>query len=243
MTTFVSRSEWGARSPRNVSRSITPQHGGVTVHYVDAGNIARQNHDECAGQVRAIQNHHMDGKEWSDIAYTYLVCIHDYIFAGRGTGVRTAANGTTSGNQNWYAVCGLVGGADPVPDELVAAYRAAIARLRGAGGAAEEINGHRDHLATSCPGDRLYALVRDDSLDPRQAAVPPWPGVYLSYPPITYHRSVTVWQRRMRELGWSLTVDGAYGPGSKSACTAFQRERGLGVDGIVGQNTWDACWS
>ncbi|SFP73475.1 Putative peptidoglycan binding domain-containing protein [Amycolatopsis arida] len=242
MTVFVSRSGWGARSARSVSTNITPANGGVTVHYVGSGSVAKQNHDQCAAQVRSIQDYHMDQKGWSDIAYTYLACVHDHVFVGRGPGVRTAANGTTSGNQNWYAVCGLVGDADAIPENLVKAYHSAIARLRGAGGAANRINGHRDHLSTSCPGERLYALVKDGSLDPRRAAVPPWPGIYLKYPPITRHSSVTTWQEQMRTRGYSLTVDGAYGEESKAICVRFQRSKGLAADGIVGQDTWDASW-
>ncbi|WP_374225333.1 peptidoglycan-binding protein [Streptomyces sp. AC602_WCS936] len=42
--------------------------------------------------------------------------------------------------------------------------------------------------------------------------------------------------------GWSISVDGVYGPGSRNACLAFQREKGLAADGIVGPATWQAAW-
>lgn len=245
MTTFVSRSEWGARPPRNKSSNITPENGGVTVHYVGSGSVARSDHADCAGQVRSIQNQHMDNNGWADIAYSFLVCVHDYAFVGRGYHTRTAANGTDSGNQNWYAVCGLVGDADDIPDGMVKAYRSTIARLRGTGGAADGINGHRDHRSTSCPGEQLYEMVNNGTLDPGgdDGSPPAWPGVYLKYPPITRHASVSTWQRRMRALGWSLDVDGAYGEASKAACEEFQRKHGLTVDGVVGPDTWDAAWA
>lgn len=167
--TFVPRDEWGARAPTNRNTNITPEHGGVTVHYVDGVPVAREDHADCAAQVRGIQNHHMDTNGWADIAYTYLTCVHGYVFEGRGPGHRTAANGTNDGNQNWYAVCGLVGGAegtyDPVTDELVDAFQWSIADLREAGGAGTGINRHMDHLATSCPG-QLSDYVQDGSLEP-----------------------------------------------------------------------------
>ena len=50
-------------------------------------------------------------------------------------------------------------------------------------------------------------------------------------------------QTGLRALGYGLSdvvVDGDYGPKTASAVGAFQRAEGLGVDGVVGQQTWDA---
>ncbi|MCT2584473.1 peptidoglycan recognition protein family protein [Actinophytocola gossypii] len=244
MTTFVTRSQWGARAPRSVSNNITPQNGGVTVHYVGAGNVARPNHADCAAQVRGIQNYHMDTNGWSDIAYTHMVCQHDYIFVARGPHVRTAANGTTSGNQNWYAVCALVGAADSLTEGLTTAIKSAISSLRSGGNAADPINGHRDHLATSCPGDPLYAKVQDGSLNPDGTpGPPPWPGVYFTYPPTFHHPAVATWQQQMTAIGYPLSADAAYGPASKEACLSFQHAEGLTEDGIVGPATWNATFA
>ena len=45
-------------------------------------------------------------------------------------------------------------------------------------------------------------------------------------------------QKLLNRSGASLTSDGIFGPRSKAAVQSFQRPRGLGVDGIVGQQTW-----
>ncbi|WP_326599394.1 peptidoglycan recognition protein family protein [Streptomyces sp. NBC_01803] len=245
MAIFVSRSQWGARAPRARSTNITPENGGVTIHYVDGVPVARANHADCAGQVRGIQNHHMDTNGWDDIAYTYLTCVHGYVFEGRGPGYRTAANGTTAGNQNWYAVCGLVGGVsgtyDTVTAQLLDAIRWSIYNLRQVGGAATGINRHMDHLSTSCPG-QLSSYVTSGSLEPAKNNAPAWPGVTFTYPPVTTHSSVTTWQQRMRAIGWTIGVDGQYGPQSKAVCQEFQRIRSLTVDGVVGPATWRESW-
>lgn len=71
--------------------------------------------------------------------------------------------------------------------------------------------------------------------------VPPWPGVLIS----NYHEGdgVAEWQTRMHERGWSIVIDDKYGDQSEAVCRAFQQEKGLVVDGIVGPITWDAAWT
>lgn len=44
-------------------------------------------------------------------------------------------------------------------------------------------------------------------------------------------------QRYLREVGYTLNVDGAYGVTTKAAVLAFQQARGIRVDGIAGPET------
>jgi len=72
-----------------------------------------------------------------------------------------------------------------------------------------------------------------------------WPGCYLVCPcsaPVPAE-AVRSWQRRMNTLGFPLVVDDNYGPACKTACLAFQRDRGLNADGIVGPTTWSAAFA
>ena len=78
---------------------------------------------------------------------------------------------------------------------------------------------------------------------PTPTPAPAWPGRYLKHPPMTKGADVEQWQARMVERGYPLAVDGKYGPKSKAACKAFQRQRGLDIDGIVGPITWDATFA
>lgn len=78
-----------------------------------------------------------------------------------------------------------------------------------------------------------------------ELAAPPLPNHLLQYTPgmsLKYNEAAKQWQQRMKERGWKIAVDGFYGAESKAICLAFQKEKGLAVDGIVGVNTWNTAF-
>lgn len=64
------------------------------------------------------------------------------------------------------------------------------------------------------------------------------------------HPGLKQFQQRMKDRGWPITVDGIYGPkGAKTpqgntaeVTVAFQKEKGLTPDGLIGPTTWKAAW-
>jgi hypothetical protein len=160
---LVSRSEWGARpyrTPSGATRYSRPRRG-VKLHYLGTGYEDRP-HSACAPYVRMLQASHMDGNGWSDIGYSFVVCTHGSVFEGRGLDRRNSANGSTSLNEECYAVCLLVGSSgltEPTDAQLHGA-RDAIDYCRAEGPAGDWLGGHRDGYATTCPGDAIYAWVK-----------------------------------------------------------------------------------
>ena len=47
-------------------------------------------------------------------------------------------------------------------------------------------------------------------------------------------------QHLLNHAGQSLDADGQFGPKTKAAVKAFQKDKGLGVDGVVGEESWPA---
>lgn len=59
----------------------------------------------------------------------------------------------------------------------------------------------------------------------------------------TINKGVTLYQRRLREIGYRVTVDGVFSIEDREATKRLQRDRGLTVDGRVGGQTWSSVWS
>lgn len=55
-------------------------------------------------------------------------------------------------------------------------------------------------------------------------------------------KGLMAWQQRMLERGYSIVVDGRYGPETEGITRYFQRLVGLKVDGKIGPATWAAAW-
>jgi hypothetical protein len=240
---LVTRSEWGARAPK--SSAYLASTLGVKVHYTGEYESPELlgDHTGCSGRLRSIQNDHMDGNGWDDIAYNFLVCDHGYVFEGRGPHVLCAANGPGL-NSGHYAVCGLVGNAGVThpPDDMLNGIRDAIEYLRAKGAAGNEIKGHRDGYSTDCPGDPLYAWVRagaprpvpdDDDLPGGLLIDGPGQVTAISLPRGRFKQIGFIADNGLqRRAGARLRVAVGHGSGQWQISTVV-------VDGAVGQTVLD----
>lgn len=237
---------------------------GVKVHYLgEHVNPTRvREHSGCLTLWRNIRDSHLanTAEGYVDVAYNLAACRHGHVLEGRGVGRRCGANGNRELNSRHYAIVALIGdsGETEPTAEMLDAIRDGIEYLRQAG-AGTEIAGHRDGYATSCPGEPLYRWVQGGA---QRAAMPspepspkpsPAPSVPAGPPrfpgrlmrvtsPMLHGDDVRDWQQQMARRGWRITVDGWYGPASAAVARAFQAEKGLTVDGVVGEQTWRAAF-
>jgi len=160
MTVLVTRAQWGARPRKSGSNNLVAN-PSTTIHYEGEGWHWPWDHSTCDDKVRAMQNYHMDVRGWSDIAYNYLACPHDFLFEGRGWDHQSAANGYESANEQSFALQAMWGSAagSKVPDNLKRALLFGIHLLQQHT-SSRVIKGHRDWKSTECPGDELYAWIK-----------------------------------------------------------------------------------
>lgn len=67
-------------------------------------------------------------------------------------------------------------------------------------------------------------------------SISPWPQVRQG----DREHPVRTLQDLLRARGHAVAVDGSFGPLTAGAVRAFQQEKGLVVDGVVGRHTWGA---
>lgn len=158
---LVSRNAWGAATPKNRTALVKSEQRGTAVHYSGSDSDESSDHRNCAKRVLSIQHFHMGTRKWADIAYSYLVCKHGFVFVGRGMGIRTAAQGTNSGNDAFHAVCFLgddSANRDDVTDPGRRALKEAVSLCNG-WAKVKEVRPHSFFHPTGCPGDELRSWI------------------------------------------------------------------------------------
>ena len=153
---IVSRAEWKARKARSRHVIATPT-VDLYLHHT-AGALDENGNGVWWDDMQSIQRFHMDGRGWSDIAYSFLVG-GGQVFEGRGVGI---AGGHTKGrNSTSHAIC-LIGNYDwmkPTSQDLVA-IADLVAHGAKQGWWPDHITGgHRDVGQTACPGLNLYDAI------------------------------------------------------------------------------------
>jgi peptidoglycan hydrolase-like protein with peptidoglycan-binding domain len=121
----------------------------------------------------------------------------------------------------------------------------------------QRITGHRDVYPTARPGQYLYAKIPE--IRAGAAALmsaptrPPAPAPPVVTPPVgswavtryTAYKGVTLQQGSMGsavvvlQRGLKVAVDGDFGPGTRAALVAFERQQHLALNGVANPLVWD----
>lgn len=214
-------------------------------------------------QVQAIAF----GRAFYDISYSYGVHpgLPEVVMAGRGLLVGAH---TLNHNQTAFGIV-VVGNFEiaAVPDHVIDSVRWLQWYLKNQGhlNPGAVLEDHRSVYATVCPGRHL--LERIDQMrvpwipdgprppmpeptpppppppgppPPPAVVVPPFPGREMALH--AHGEDVRAVQQRLRDRGWTIGVDGDFGPETDRVVRAFQTEKRLTLDGIVGPATWRALW-
>lgn len=251
MTTIITRAQWGAMAPRSNGNTISPAPKGFAVHW-EGPKMGAKPHALCDDTVRSIQAFHQNSRGWADIAYNFLVCPHGSIYEGRGIGKGSAANGTTAGNLDYYAVCAITGDGDTIQPAMVTGIQVTGDYLRSKG-VGPVVLGHRDLFNTACPGNDLYADVHHGLFGQHgQPAVQVSANAPISHIalPAVHHTATATAQAPLFPLpaGWyfgpktgpAQSVSGYFSHGTDLAhWQQRMKDRGwaITVDGRYGNNT------
>lgn len=158
---IISRQEWKAREPKNVTpiRSNYLPVPFVVIHHSAVHTGCKG--EECVKAVRGYQNYHMDQQKWDDIGYNFLVSPEGEVFEGAGWGIM--ATHSPPYNRRSVGICIIGNYMDAVPTQQ---SLKAVQDLIKEGVQTNEIKqnyrliGHRQGVATLCPGDKLFDIIK-----------------------------------------------------------------------------------
>ena len=187
-TPILEPGDYGLPRPRSVTAIRNPidttshyagptdwRHAGIDRSTADRFRLTTD-HARCALIVLAHADFHMrpvsqGGRGWVHYAYSGSSCPHGVGFIGRGRDVRTAANGTTAGNDSSYAIQYTgAGEADPLTVEAMRSFIDMADYLR------EPLRReHADHKPTACSGPHIRPWRRAGFPRPPGGTTPPPP--------------------------------------------------------------------
>ena len=155
------RADWGATSTSGMAFVPAARRDEFFNHYDGANplGLANQPHSACLAKVKADQRFHMGpSRGWSDIGYNGLICQHGRAIEGRG--LDYAGAHCPDHNTRGYGIQFQVGGNEAPTQAAKDRMRRLYDDLCKRSGRQLAMKGHRDGLATLCPGDVVYAWVK-----------------------------------------------------------------------------------
>ncbi len=166
-----STSAWGARSPSSAVQLLSNKPTYIVVHHTATSNTTATTQSAAFSLARGIQNFHMDSNGWIDTGQQFTVSRGGYAMEGRhrslerlnlGSGMIRGAH-VGAGNVNSESIGieneGLYTSFTP-PTALYNKLVGLCAYICDKYGiASSQIFGHRDFMATACPGNILYGML------------------------------------------------------------------------------------
>jgi len=173
------RTDWGAELFRGAPVPLNrPNYKYMTLHHT--AGFAATTLAEGLEQVYRIQEFHQNGRGWSDIGYQFLMDQEGRLYQGRPflnenspfrEGPRLVQGAHVGGANTGNIGVSLMGCYHPSAgtrcrdamtvsaiDSLVATFGFLSERYEVS---PDQMRGHRDFNATSCPGDNNYTMISD----------------------------------------------------------------------------------
>ncbi|MER7013663.1 N-acetylmuramoyl-L-alanine amidase [Saccharopolyspora sp. NPDC000359] len=258
---IASTSEWGAREPSSPVQVLDQRPVKIVVHHTATPNSEDTSQEHAVSLARQIQDYHMDSNGWIDTGQNFTNSRGGWLLEGRHKSLSVLESGDQhvlgahAGEQNsvslgienegTYTEASVPGA---LWDSLVELCSYMVSQYGIEPG---EIYGHRDFMATECPGDVLYArlpeLREEVGAAVGRAVVQPavWP---LLRPGVAGPR-VTALQLLLRARGESVPVDGVFAGATQQVAGRVAGELGavgrscsatrVPEPGLFGGRGWD----
>ena len=168
---IASCSDWGARAASSAVTIHSYKPSYLVVHHTATPNSTGTTQSAAFSLARSIQNYHMDSNGWIDSGQQFTISRGGYAMEGRHRSLERLRLGNSfvhgahvgAGNVNSESIGieneGTYTSVAP-PDALFDKLVALCAHMCDKYGiASSQIFGHRDFMATACPGNVLYGML------------------------------------------------------------------------------------
>jgi hypothetical protein len=167
--TIYGCSAWGARPPADPLTVLPHKAVRILIHHTDTPNSTDYSQAHAFALARSIQNHHMDDNHWSDTGQHFTNTRGGIVMEGRHNSLSTLRGGTQivraahCPGQNDIAI-GIENEGNYMATQPPAKLWNSLVTLCAYvcdqySIAPTAIQGHRDYIATDCPGDVLYSML------------------------------------------------------------------------------------
>ncbi|XP_078126111.1 peptidoglycan recognition protein 6 [Sander vitreus] len=159
---IIPRCMWGAEPYRGTPTNLSLPLSFMYIHHTHTPSQPCLTFQKCSADMRSMQRFHQDDRGWDDIGYSFVAGSDGNIYEGRGWLWRGAH--TLGHNSIGYGVSFIGDYASTLPSQhAMGLVRDQLASCAIGGGrlvATFTLQGHRQVVNTSCPGDALYNEIR-----------------------------------------------------------------------------------
>ncbi|XP_047427400.1 peptidoglycan recognition protein 6 [Mugil cephalus] len=159
---IIPRCMWGAEPYRGTPTNLTLPLSFMYIHHTHTPGQPCVTFHQCSADMRSMQRFHQDDRGWDDIGYSFVAGSDGYIYEGRGWHWRGAH--TLGHNSKGFGVSFIGSYITSLPSQhamgLVRDQLASCAVDGGRLDATFTVQGHRQVVNTSCPGEALYKEIK-----------------------------------------------------------------------------------
>ncbi|XP_075999001.1 N-acetylmuramoyl-L-alanine amidase-like [Genypterus blacodes] len=159
---IIPRCMWGAKPYKGTPTNLTLPLSFMYIHHTSTPGKPCLSFEQCSADMRSMQLFHQDDRGWDDIGYSFVAGSDGYIYEGRSWHWQGAH--TLGHNSIGYGVSFIGDYSSSLPSQhSMGLVRDQLASCAVGGGrlvANFTLQGHRQVVNTSCPGEAFYNEIR-----------------------------------------------------------------------------------